>query len=127
MNCLKHDPEILIKRVDSTIRDTNYNFLDLLKEYNLPENIYYDYLSCIDEFKLKNVWNHIIKRWNHMKLTLKDNIDFKSSEYCKGEYHQIHNDINDIVLNELLLKFIMNSHIRCFFVANCIQNYIYPK
>ena len=127
MNCLKIDPEILIKRIDPALRDTTYTFLELLKEYNLPANIYYDYLSGIDEFKLKNVWNHIIKRWNHMKLSLKDNIDFKRSEYCKGEYHQIHNDINDTLFNELLLKFIMNSHIRCFFVVNCIQNYIYPK
>lgn len=127
MNCLKYDPEILIKRIDPALRDTTYTFLELLKEYNLPANIYYDYLSGIDEFKLKNVWNHIIKRWNNMKLSLKDNTDFKRSEYSKGEYHQIHYDINDTVLNDLLLKFIMNSHIRCFFVANCIQNYIYPK
>ena len=127
MNCLKVDPEILIKRIDSSLRDTNYTCLDLLKEYNLPENIYYDYLSGIDEFKLKNVWNHIIKRWNHMKLSLKDNIDFKRSDYAKGDYHHIHSDINDTALNDLILKFIMNSRIRCFFVTNCIQNYIYPK
>ena len=56
MNCLKIDPEILIKRIDPSLRDTNYNFLDSLKEYYLPANIYYDYLSGIDEFKLKNVW-----------------------------------------------------------------------
>ena len=127
MNCLKVDPESLIKRIDPALRNINYNFLDLLKEYNLSSKIYYDYLLGIDEYKLKNVWNHIIKRWNHMKLSLKDNLDFKQSEYCKGEYHQIHYDINDTVFNDLLLKFIMNSHIRCFFVANCIQNYIYPK
>ena len=37
MNCLKIDPELLIKRIDPPLRDTNYNFLDLLKEYNLPD------------------------------------------------------------------------------------------
>ncbi|MAD57159.1 MAG: hypothetical protein CMK44_01120, partial [Porticoccus sp.] len=92
MNCLKVDPELLIKRIDPALRNSNYNFLDSLEEYNLSSKIYYDYLSGIDEYKLKNVWNHIIKRWNNMKLSLKDNTDFKRSEYCKGEYHQIHND-----------------------------------
>ena len=32
---------------------------------------------------------HIISRWNHMKLHLKSNKDFKNGD-IKGEYHQIH-------------------------------------
>lgn len=127
MNCLKVNPELLIKRVDPALRDTNYNFLDLLVKYNLPVNIYYDYLSGIDEFKLKNVWNHIISRWNHMKLSLKSNKEFKMSDYAKGDYHQIHDNMNDETLNDLIIDFIMESDVRCFFVTNCIQNYIYPK
>ena len=127
MNCLKVDPELLIKRIDIKYRYTNYTFLDILKEYNLPSNIYYDYLSGTDEFKLKNVWNHIIIRWNHMKLSLKSNKEFKMSDYSKGDYHQIHTDIDDDKLNDLINNLIMKSHVRCFFVANCIQNYINPK
>lgn len=127
MNCLKLEPKELIIRIDKPLRDINYTFLNILKEYNLPDNIYYDYLSSLDEYKLKNVWNHIISRWNNMKLTLKLNEDFIQSEYSKGEYHQIHTDITDSELNDLLIDFIINSHVRCFFVTNCIQNYIYPK
>ena len=26
-----------------------------------------------------------------------------------------------------MYDFINNSHVKCFFVVNCIQNYIYPK
>ena len=69
MNCLKLEPKELIIRIDKPLRDINYTFLNILKEYNLPDNIYYEYLACLDEYKLKNVWNHIISRWNNMKLT----------------------------------------------------------
>lgn len=127
MNCLKVDPKLLIRRIEQPLRDTNYTFLYILEEYNLPSKIYYDYLTGIEEFKLKNVWNHIISRWNHMKLSLKSNKEFKMSNYYKGDYHQIHSDINDTELNDLLIDFIKGSHIVCFFVTNCIQNYIYPK
>ena len=127
MNCLKVDPEHLIKRIDSSLRDTNYTFLENLNDYNISPKIYYDYLSGIDDYKLKNVWNHVISRWNHMKLSLKNNIDFKRSDYSKGDYHQNHNNMDDEKLNTQFNDFINDSSVRCFFVANCIQNYIYPK
>ena len=87
----KNEPELLIKRIDVKLRDTEYTFLNILNEYNIPSNIYYEYLCGIDEYKLKNVWNHVISRWNNMKLALKSNSDFKNSEYFTGEYrhHQI--------------------------------------
>ncbi len=127
MNCLKMNPEVLIRRIDIKLRDTNYSFLNILNEYNIPSNIYYDYLSGLDEYKLKNVWNHVISRWNNMKLTLKSNSDFKNSEYSDCVYHQIHCNMDDKKLNSLLNNFINDSTVRCLFVANCIQNYIYPK
>tara|TARA_B100000427_G_C15177131_1_gene449872 strand:+ start:230 stop:613 length:384 start_codon:yes stop_codon:yes gene_type:complete len=127
MNCLKVDPELLVKRIDSKLRDTNYDFLDILNDYNISPNIYYDFLLGIDDYKLKNVWNHVIIRWNQMKLSLKDNKKFKMSDYSKKNYHQNHNNISDEVLNKLFNEFISNSPVKCFFVTNCIQNYIYPK
>lgn len=127
MNCLKVDPELLVKRIDSKLRDTNYDFLDILNDYNISPNIYYDFLLGIDDYKLKNVWNHVIIRWNQMKLSLKDNKKFKMSDYSKKNYHQNHNNISDEVLNKLFNEFISNSSVKCFFVVNCIQNYIYPK
>ena len=127
MNCLKVNPELLIKRIDIKLRNNEYTFLNILNEYNISSNIYYEYLCGIDEYKLKNVWNHVISRWNNMKLSLKSNSEFKNSEYSLGEYHKIHHTINDETLNSLLKDFINDSPVRCFFVANCIQNYIYPK
>jgi len=127
MNCLKVHPELLIKRIDIKLRDGEYTFLNILNEYNIPIKIYYDYLIGIDEYKLKNVWNHVISRWNNMKLTLKSNSDFKNSEYSDCVYHQIHCNMDDKKLNSLLNNFINDSTVRCLFVANCIQNYIYPK
>ena len=83
MNCLKVDPELLVKRIDSKLRDTNYDCLDILNDYNISPNIYYDFLLGIDDYKLKNVWNLVIIRWNQMKLSLKDNKKFKMSDYSK--------------------------------------------
>jgi len=127
MNCIKINPELLIKRVDNKNRDTFYTFLDILRDYNIPNKIYYDYLSGTDIYKLKNVWNHVIIRWNDMKLSLREDKSFSESEYSKGEYHQIHYNIDDEKLNDLFNEFINDSPVRCFFVVNCIQNYIYPK
>ena len=44
MNCLKMNPELLIKRIDVKLRDTEYTFLDILNEYNIPSNIYYTFM-----------------------------------------------------------------------------------
>ena len=40
MNCLKIDPNLLKKRIDTRRRDFNYTCLDMFKEYNLPVEIY---------------------------------------------------------------------------------------
>lgn len=127
MNCIKIHPELLIKRIDIKNRDTFYTFLDILSDYNIPKQIYYDYLSGIDIYKLKNVWNHVIIRWNYMKLSLSEDKSFTSSEYSNGDYHQIHYNIDDKKLNILFNELIKDSPVRCFFVVNCIQNYINPK
>ena len=62
-----------------------------------------------------------------MKLSLREDKSFTGSEYSIGEYHQIHYNIDDEKLNNLFNEFINDSPVRCFFVVNCIQNYIYPK
>jgi len=118
------NPNLLIKKIDIKLRNFNYNFLDIVKGYNLPAEIYYNYFLSIEEFKLKNLWNHIITNWNKMKCDLRENDNFLDSEYSKKEFHQIHTKMNDNDLNEL---FIDNNHLKCFFVCNSIQNYITPK
>jgi len=126
MNLLKIDPTLLLKKIDNPIRFYQYTCFNDLSKYNIPIDIYSNYLLSIEEFKLKNIWNHMILRWNQMKLEMKNNKDFQSSDYSKNDYHQIHTNLNDEELNELLNKFITKNHFKGIFVINCIQNYIYP-
>ena len=121
------DPNNLLKKIDNKRRDYNYSCFDNLREYNLSVDIYYQYFLSIDEFKLKNLWNHIIMRWNRMKRDLLFNKDFLKSNYSKEEYHQIHKDMNDQEFHDLLTNFIQKSQFKSLFACNCIQNYIYPK
>ena len=127
MNCLKMDPNNLLKKIDNKRRDYNYSFLNSLIELNIPIEIYYQYFLSIEEFKLKNLWNHMIMRWNQMKRDLKDNKDFLKSKYSKGTYHQIHKDMNDKEFNNLLTTSIENNQFKSLFFCNCIQNYISPN
>ena len=127
MNCLKIDPNNLVRKIDSKRRDYNYSCIDSLKEYNIPVEIYYQYFLSIEEFKLKNLWNHMIMRWNQMKRDLSKNKDFLKSKYSKGTYHQIHKDMNDEKLNNLFNDYIQGDQLKSLFVCNCIQNYISPK
>ena len=126
MNLLKIDQTLLVNKIDNPIRFYQYTCFNDLSKYNIPIDIYSDYLLSIEEFKLKNIWNHMILRWNKMKLEMKNNKDFKSSEYSKNEYHQIHTNISDELLNELFNNFINKNHFKGIFVINCIQNYIHP-
>ena len=126
MNLLKIEPDLLLKKIDNPIRSYQYTCFNELIEYNIPINIYSDYLLSIEEFKLKNIWNHIIVRWNKMKLQMVQNKEFQSSEYSKNNYQQIHTNLNDEELNELLNKFSNKNHFKSIFAINCIQNYIYP-
>lgn len=126
MNLLKIDPNLLVKKIDNPIRFYQYTCFNDLSEYNIPINIYSDYLLSIEEFKLRNIWNHIILRWNKMKLEMKNNKEFLKSNYSKDNYHQIHKNISDELLNELLNNFINKSNLKGIFVINCIQNYIHP-
>ena len=123
MNCVVN----FVNKNDNQIREFNYTCLSILKGYNLSSKIYYNYFLSIEDFKLKNLWNHIIIKWNKMKYDLRENDNFLDSEYSKKEFHQIHTKMNDNDLNELLIYFIDNNHLKCFFVCNSIQNYITPK
>lgn len=105
-------------------KDNNFNFMNQLKEYNIPIEIYYNYINNINEYKLKNIWNHIIIRWNIMKRELKEELNEKNIDYI--EMNQIHDYLTHYELNELLNKFCDNDLLKTLFVINSIQNYIYP-
>ena len=54
-NYLKIDPNDLVQKIDNSRREYNYLFLDSLKEYNIPVEIYYQFFLSIEQFKLKNL------------------------------------------------------------------------
>lgn len=127
MNCLNIDINKLNKKKIIVIREFEYNFLDILKDYKIPKEIYYKYLLSLEIFKLKNIWNNLIKKWNYMKIQLKDNQNFIQSEHNEKVFHQIHSNIDDKELNILFNDFIDDNIFRSLFLSNIIQKCIYPK
>jgi len=127
MNCLKVNPNLLIKQTPALIRNYSYTSLDLLKEYNIPVTVYYNYFISIEKSKLKNLWNHIVKRWSSMKQNLSERTDLTLDVPSLESYHQVHLNIDDEELNNLLIQFVGGSNFKSLFLCNCIQNFIYPK
>ena len=120
MDYLFIDPNTLIKRID--INSTyQFKFLKILEDY-IPIEFYNKYLSYISEYKLKNIWNHIVIKWNTMRslVTKKTYIE---SDYPQQKYNQIHEIINEDRLNELIEDFISGDIFKAFFAVNCIQNH----
>lgn len=126
MNCLHIDPNTLIRKIDPLRREYDYNFLEILKSYEIPINIYYHYLLSIEEFKLKNIWNILTNRWNKMNDELSNNNTFNKSEY-NIKYNMNHENINDEILNERFNDFVVNDILKALFLCNIIQNQIIPK
>ena len=126
MNCLHIDPNTLIRKIDPLRREYDYIFLERLKSYEIPIYIYYHYLLSIEEFKLKNVWNILVNRWNKMNDELSENDTFVKSEYCI-RYQMNHENINDEILNERLNDFVEDNILKGLFLCNIIQSLIVPK
>jgi len=128
MNHIKGDVYLLSKRKPvETLRYYKYSFLDILLEYNVPVDNYYIYLLSQEEFKLKNIWNRLISRWNKMKMELDTNRSFQASGYKEKVFHQIHEDMTDSIFNELITDFINSDNLKSLFVCNVIQFYIKGK
>ena len=106
-------------------KDNNYDFMNKLKEYNIPIENYYTYINNINEYKLKNLWNHIIIRWNIMKRELNEELKDNNINYNEI-YNQKHKCLTHNNLNELLKNFCNNDLLKLIFTINSIQNYIYP-
>jgi hypothetical protein len=126
MNCLNINPNNLIKIIDPLRRDKNYTFLEILKSYEIPINIYYHYLLSIEEFKLKNIWNILVTRWNKMNDELINNDMFSKSDYCI-KYQMNHENINDEILNDIFNDFVEDDILKALFLCNIIQGCIIPK
>ena len=126
MNCLHIDPNNLIRKIDHLRREYDYNFLEILKSYEIPIHIYYNYLLSIEEFKLKNIWNILVNRWNKMNDELSENDIFTKSDYCI-KYNMNHENINDEILNERFNDFVEDNILKGLFLCNIIQSLIVPK
>ena len=101
------------------IRFFNYDCLDLLSS-NLSTDIFYDYFLSMIEYKLKNLWNHIILKWIQSKQKIK-NKNYKKSIYYNQNYEFIHCNINDKKLNQLINDFINEDIFKAVFVIECIN------
>ena len=126
MNCLHIDPNTLIRKIEPLRREYNYTFLERLKSYEIPIYIYYHYLLSIEEFKLKNIWNILVIRWNKMNDELINNDMFSKSDYCI-KYSMNHENINDEILNERFNDFVGEDILKALFLCNIIQGCIVPK
>ena len=126
MNCLNIDPNNLIRKIDPLRREYDYTFLEKLKSYEIPIHIYYDYLLSIEEFKLKNIWNILVNRWNTMNDELNDNDTFIKSKY-NIKYYMNHENIDDEILNKRLNDFVGDNILKALFLCNIIQECIVPK
>ena len=126
MNCLHIDPNNLIRKIEPCRREYNYIFLEILKSYEIPIHIYYDYLLSIEEFKLKNIWNILVNRWNKMNDELINNDTFLKSDYCI-KYSMNHVNINDEILNDRFNDFVGEDILKALFLCNIIQGCIIPK
>ena len=128
MNHIKGDITLLSKRkTEEPLRYYKYSCLDLLIEYNVHIDNYYIYFLSQEEFKLKNIWNRVIGRWNKMKGELNDNAMFKKSVYYSPVFHQIHSNMSDDEFNRLIIDFIDSDNLKSLFVCNAIQYYIKSK
>ena len=126
MNCLHIDPNTLIRKIEPLRREYDYTFLEILKSYEIPIYIYYHYLLSIEEFKLKNIWNILVNRWNKMNDELINNDMFSKSDYSI-KYSMNHENINDEILNERFNDFVGEDILKALFLCNIIQGCIVPK
>ena len=115
----------LNKHSDENLDDSE-NSKEILKEYEIPSEIYYSYLLSIEEFKLKNIWNILVNRWNIMDTELNKEKIYLNSNY-PFRYSKDHKNINDEILNERLNKFIENDILKGLFLCNIIQSFIVLK
>ena len=91
-------------------KDKNFDFLDIiLKKYDINICIYYEIISGIEEFKLKN----ILRFFNSRLLKIDEKINYEN-KLSYGEF------------NEIIKDYINNDISKCIIIMNLIQHYIYP-
>lgn len=123
MNHLKYDPSLINNVIIYQDRSYTYTFLDSLSESIFITPIY-DYLCGIETYKLKNIWNHFVKKWKQMDKEMKDNKKYNKSIYSDPDLSYIHINMDDEKLNTLFSNFIETDNCKCIFVINIILTLI---
>lgn len=91
-------------------KDKNFDFLNvILEKYDINIGIYYEIISGIEEFKLKN----ILRFFNSRLLKIDEKINYED----KLSYEDF---------NEIMKEYIDNDITKCIVILNLIQHYIYP-
>lgn len=119
MNHFRYDPLLINHHLSHRCRPYSYTFLDDLSAIISIQPIY-DYLSCLEMYKLKNIWNHFVKKWKYMDRELKENKKYQNSTYAKSNLSYIHTNMNDETLNDLFSQFIETDNCKCIYVINTI-------
>ena len=124
MEYLFIDPKILLKKLGNSNDNYQFTFLNIVNDY-IPTQFYNQYLDNISEYKLKNIWNHIVIKWirMHNALSKVNRKEYLSSEYSKQKYNHIHELIDKNELDKLIEDFINGDIFKALFAVNCIQNY----
>ena len=124
MEYLFIDPNILLKKLGCSNDNYQFIFLNIVKEY-IPTQFYNIYLNNISEYKLKNIWNHIVIKWikMHNASSKTNKKEYLNSEYSKQKYNHIHEIIDKIMPDKLIEDFINEDIFKALFAVNCIQNY----
>ena len=124
MEYLFVNPNLLSKKLShknsSNIDHCLKSFI-ILNDY-IPLEFYNKYLNILPNYKLKNIWNHIVNKWNNIH-NKNNNKEYLKSKYYKQKYNYNHKNIDLLELDDLLEKFINNDIFKALFVLNCIQNY----
>lgn len=123
MEHLRLPPEKMYRRFKKGPRYP-FSFADILSPH-LNVEPYIGYLSSLDEYCLKNIWNHVVKSWDHVRNSLSDDKTFRKSKYGKQEL-VTHQRLNTEELDECFKTFIGSDKFVALFVINAIQDYLYP-
>ena len=124
MEYLTIDPNELNKKFKNKNLELHLmKSLQFMNDY-IPLEFYNRFLNSLCYYKVKNIWNHIITKWNNMLIEVKSK-EFINSEYSKQTYKHIHTNFDITDLDQLLVEFIDNDIFKGIFALNCIQNYYY--
>ena len=100
-----------------------YTFADILRPH-INVDPYIGYLSSLDDYCLKNIWNHVVKSWSHVRNSLSDNKAFRKSKYGKLEI-VTYQRLDTEELDECFKDLIGSDKFLALFVINAIQDYLY--